>query len=197
LSTGSGRSSIWYAEPHAVAVALIIAAVLALVTGADCLAGPDDAPPVVVTAKTLVANNKTHTVTYSGDVMVTRGTVTLSAPEVVIRFGESGDGGNAGTDGAEGMFGGSMQINSIQAVGGVRVLQQDKTATADRAIYNTRDDTIVMEGSPRVWQGSNVLTGSKITYDIGNDTITVENARTIIYTDGPIPTKKDLGPATK
>jgi len=173
-----------------------LAAFLLAKPAAYCLAAPDEPPPVVVTAGTLVADNKAHTVTYSGDVVVTRGDVTLTAPEVVIRFKESGDGDKkAGAASTEAMFGGSMRMNSIEAEGGVKVVQQDKTATADRAVYNAGEDTIVMEGSPRVWQGGNVLTGTKIIYNIKEDTITIEGARTIIYTDGPLGTTE--GPAAK
>lgn len=140
--------------------------------------------PTVVTAKTLIADNRKRTVTYKTDVVVKRGEVTLYADEVVIRL--SGKDNSGGKEGAEELFSGTGGVKTIEAVGGVKIVQGDKTATADAAVYDASEEKITLTGSPRVWQGANVLTGSSITFDVVEDTITVEDARTILYQDGEV-----------
>lgn len=159
------------------------------------IAGDDSDAPVVVTAKTLIADNKARTVTYTGDVTVVRGGVTLTAHEVVISLVESGGGQSNPPPGSpEAMFSGKLEIDTIEAVGGVKLIQGDVTAVSERAVYNPGEETIVMAGSPRVWQGASVLTGSKIIYNIADDTIRVDDARTVLYTgDGDIPVPGSSG----
>jgi len=173
-----------------------MAAALLLPAAAYCLAGEEgEESPIVVTADTLVADNKTHTVTYSENVVVTRGDITLTAPRVVISLVETDKGRDTGGGPTDGMFGGSFEVRTIEATGGVKVIQEDKTAVSDKARYDFKDQTIIMEGSPRVWQGPNVLTGKRIIIDLKDDTISVEGARTIIYTEEPVPGVKETEPA--
>lgn len=134
--------------------------------------------PVVVTARTLTADNKKKTVTYRTGVVVKRGGMTLTADEVVIHIA-SGKG--AGSEGSDPLFAGSGGIETIEARGDVKIVVEDKTATSDKATYYTAGDKVVMSGSPRVWQGANVLSGKSITMNITDDTISVEDARTVLY----------------
>ena len=144
-------------------------------------AGPS---PVVITARSLLADNKKRTVVYRDDVVVKKDDLTLYADQVVVNLAGRGQGGKPGKGeggGPAGVFGGPGKIESIEARGGVKIVQQDKTITAKEAVYYADGEKIVLTGEPRVWQGENVLTGSKITYSLREDTVTVEDARSILY----------------
>lgn len=145
--------------------------------------------PIVVTARTLLADNRKKTVTYTENVVVKKDDITLYANQVVIHLKDSGKGrGQAKTASAGSeVFQGSGKIDNIEATGSVKVVQQDKTATSDKAIYYSDSDKIVMTGHPRVWQGENVLNGNRITYDIKADTFLVEEAKTVLYQGGEAP----------
>lgn len=143
--------------------------------------------PVVVTARTLLADNKTKVVTYKKDVVVKKGDITLTAEEVIIKLkkdnapakGKAAAGQQAGD-----VFQGSGKIDTITAKGDVKIVQQDKTATSDNATYYSATDSFVLTGRPRVWQGDNVLTGTRISYNIKDDTFQVEDAKTVLYQQG-------------
>jgi lipopolysaccharide export system protein LptA len=143
--------------------------------------------PVVVTARSLFADNKAKTVTYKKDVVVKKGDITLYAEEVIINLKKDDAPAKqkSGTD----VFQGSGKIDTIVAKGNVKIIQQDKTATAGEATYYSGTDEFVLTGKPRVWQGDNVLTGTKITYNIQDDTFQADEAKTVLYQQGETPGK--------
>lgn len=133
--------------------------------------------PVVVTARTLTADNKKKVVVYKDDVVVKRGDITLHADTVSIKLAPA----DRPAEGASDVFNRGGGVDTIEAAGRVRIIQGDRTATADKAVFYNTEDRIVMTGSPRVWEGGNVLTGTKVVYDIKEDTFTVEDAKTMLY----------------
>jgi lipopolysaccharide export system protein LptA len=144
--------------------------------------------PVVVTARSLFADNKAKTVTYKKDVVVKKGDITLYAEEVIINL-KKDDNAPAKQKSGTDVFQGSGKIDTIVAKGNVKITQQDKTATSDEATYYSETDKFVLTGKPRVWQGDNILTGTKITYDIQNDTFQADEAKTVLYQQGETPVK--------
>ncbi len=142
--------------------------------------------PVIVTARTLLANNRTKVVTYKKDVVVKKGDITLTADKVVIQLKNDNAPAKSKAAGAQAgdVFHGSGKIDTITAEGDVKIVQQDKTATSDKATYYSATDSFVLTGRPRVWQGDNVLTGDRISYNIKDDTFQVENAKTVLYEQG-------------
>lgn len=144
--------------------------------------------PIVVTARTLVADNKKKTAVYKTGVVVKKGDMTLYADEVTVRLKEKEPGkgpGSAAKDkpakGESDIMQGAGKIDTIEARGSVKIIQQDKTATSDEATYYSASDKIVLTGKPRVWQGDNVITGNIITYNVKDDTFVVDEANTILY----------------
>ena len=136
--------------------------------------------PVVITARSMFADNKKKVVIYTTNVVVRKDDITLRADKVIINLVNSRE-DKAKPAGAAGAFQGSGKIDTIEAIGNVKVVQQDKTATSDEATYYSAADKIVMTGHPRVWQGDNVLNGRKIIYNIKEDTFDVDEADTVLY----------------
>jgi lipopolysaccharide export system protein LptA len=183
----------------ALAAAVAVLMVWQLVGGV-CMAAGDAAAkdkersPIVVTAKALFADNKKKTAVYKKDVVVKKDDITLYADEVTVRLLPSEGAGKDGERQGADIFKGAGKIDTIEAKGGVKIVQQDKVATSDAAVYYSQSDKIVMTGSPRVWQGQNVLTGSRITYDIKDDTFQVDEAKTVLYQDGKtVPSDGEAG----
>lgn|GEM_PF-526281 len=113
--------------------------------------------PVTITAQRMEANRKLHQVTYLDNVIVKKEDLTIYAPRIVITFDEKME-----------------EIERINAEGGVRVVDPEKTATAEKATYLNDQDVLVLTGNPRVWQGDNVITGAKITVFRAEDRAVVE-----------------------
>lgn len=177
---GAGRVAV---KALAAAAIILVSGLCGPLPGTSSAADAKDAKaaePVVVTARALTADNRKRVVVYKGDVVVKRGDITLHADDVTIRLAPASK--DAG--GASDIFNKGGGIQTIEAAGRVRILQGDRTATADKAVFDTGGETIVLTGGPRVWEGGNVLTGTRVSYDIKADTFTVEDAKTMIYPEG-------------
>ncbi len=59
---------------------------------------------------------------------------------------------------------GVEKITRIEALGKVRIVEGDRVATGDKAIYYTQEDKIVLLGNPQLWQGENSLKGHEIIF---------------------------------
>ena len=102
--------------------------------------------PIEVTAQQLEANQEQRQAIFSGDVVAKQGDITLYCDKLVVFSLPEQD-----------------QVDRLEASGNVRVIQLDRTATADRAVYRQLQGTLVLSGNAQVHQGQNLLTGSEIT----------------------------------
>jgi len=117
---------------------------VAPVTAAEPLPQPA-ALPIEVTALQLAADQGQGQATFSGEVVAKQGDITLycdkltvfSLPEV-------------------------NQVDRLEAFGHVRVVQLDRIATADRAVYRQLQGTLALFGNAEVHQGQNRVAGEEI-----------------------------------
>ena len=191
MASGPSSLSLKRAALAAGALLLFHVAGGACAAAGDAQVKPREKSPIVVTAKGLYADNKKKIAVYKKDVVVKKDDITLYADLVTVRLLPAEGGGKDGDGQGAGMFKGAGKIDTIEARGGVRIVQADKVATSDMAVYYSQSDKIVMTGSPRVWQGQNVLTGSKITYDIKEDSFLVDEAKTVLYPEEKAGEKDD------
>jgi len=115
--------------------------------------------PVTITAKRMEANRKLHVVTYIEDVVVKKEDLTIYAPRIEFLFDEKME-----------------EIQKITAEGGVRIVDPEKTATAEKALYLNDQDILILTGNAKVWQGDNVIAGPKMTLLRKEDRSIVEGA---------------------
>lgn len=103
------------------------------------------AVPIEVTARQLDADQRQNQATFSGDVVAKQGEITLYCDKLVIyALADQG------------------QVDRMEAFGKVRVVQLDRIATADRAIYRQLQGTLTLFGNARVHQGQSEVAGSEI-----------------------------------
>ncbi len=69
---------------------------------------------------------------------------------------------------------GIEKISRIEAEGKVRMVEGDRIATGDKAIYYTQEDKIVLLGHPQLWRGENSLTGHEIIFYVKENRAVVE-----------------------
>jgi lipopolysaccharide export system protein LptA len=67
-------------------------------------------------------------------------------------------------------------VTQIVAEGAVRIVQLDRRATGEKAVFHNAEKKIVLTGRPVVRQGKNVVIGEKITILIDRDWVEVERA---------------------
>ncbi len=143
------------------------AAPAAVGTGAVAapVAGTNSA--TIVTADRLDADLLNRTAVFRGNVTVRDAAFQMRSDEMTVSF-------NNGQNG----------VDSIHAKGRVVITQQDKSASADEAIYVIREEKIVLNGSPKVQQGANTLTGASITFYRNENRVQVDG-RTILLIQNP------------
>ncbi|WP_303720411.1 lipopolysaccharide transport periplasmic protein LptA [Malonomonas rubra] len=101
--------------------------------------------PIEITAQQLDADRPARKATFSGEVIAKQGDITLYSDKLVVYSLPEDD-----------------QIDRLEAFGNVRVLQLDRTAVADRAIYRQVEGKLVLYGNAEVHQGQNQVTGDEI-----------------------------------
>ncbi|MBI5642440.1 MAG: lipopolysaccharide transport periplasmic protein LptA [Deltaproteobacteria bacterium] len=114
--------------------------------------------PVTVTSDTMEALANENIVVFKGNVVAVED-FTLCSDELEIRYSDNKD------------------VKEIEASGNVRIFQNDKASTSDKAVYNRVDRTIVLTGRPQVKQCTDLIKGDKITVFIDQDNALVEGEK--------------------
>ncbi len=123
--------------------------------------------PINITSDRLESNQNDKTILFEGHVVVVQDELTITGNRMkVFQVADtpadarqtSADGGAPG--GSDAM---ATKIDRIEMDGDVKIVQQDKTATADKAIYYQLERKIVLLGNPRAMQGQDTVQGRMIT----------------------------------
>ncbi len=134
--------------------ALVLMAVLALLAmGAEI---PKEEGPVHVKALRLQADYARGVITFSGDVVATRGDFRLESKELkVFLSGERGER--------------EREVERIEATGDVKIAYGTKRAHCEKAVYYVKEEKVVLEGHPILWEGDNRLKGGRIVVFLKED----------------------------
>ncbi|SHI78139.1 lipopolysaccharide export system protein LptA [Malonomonas rubra DSM 5091] len=101
--------------------------------------------PIEVTANQLEADQQKRQAIFTGDVVAKQGDVTLYGDKMVVY-----------------QLDGQEQVDRLEVFGHVRVVQLDRTATAERAVYRQVAETLTLYGNAEVHQGQNRVAGDEI-----------------------------------
>lgn len=107
---------------------------------------PDRNQPIEITAQQLEVLQQQRQSIFTGDVVAKQGDMTLYAEKLIVIFQKDQD-----------------QIERLDAIGGVRVLQLDRIATAKKAVFHQMEEILVLIGNAEVTQGENKISGDEIT----------------------------------
>lgn len=147
---------------------LLVAAAMLLMAAA-----PDEArtlefkrEPIVVTSARMKADKLGEHIIFSGEVTLKKEAMTLSSDSVTVFY-------DAGT----------KSISKIEALGNVIVRKEGRVALADRALYYSKEEKIVLTGDARIIENDNQLVGERITLFIRDDRSIVEGGNVLFYQD--------------
>lgn len=115
-------------------------------------------PETVITSRRLDFDYPRKTAVFEGDVVVTDERVVIKADQMTAVF-------SAGN-----------QPEMITAVGNVRIEQEDRVATCDRATYSVKSGLLVLTGRPVVKRGAEIMSGSRIIFSRDDDKVKCEDA---------------------
>ena len=129
----------------------------------------DTSLPVEVAADNLEVNQADGTAVFTGNVLVTQGEMKLSADRIQVVYATEGEG----------------RIQTLNANGGVTLVNGAEAAEAAEAVYDIDSGNVVMTGDVMLTQGQTALSGNRLVIDLTSGTGRMEGrVRTIFETSG-------------
>ncbi len=118
--------------------------------GVSALKGHDSKAPIDLSADRAEAQDRADRAIFAGNVVVRQGNLTLRTARLTLAY--------ASQDG--------IDINRIDASGGVSVTSPSETARGDFAVYDLNEGLITMVGNVRLERGGSFLSGGRLTIDL-------------------------------
>ncbi len=138
--------------------------------------------PLHVSAAQLEADQDQRLIVFKGQVKAEYGDSTLYTDQLLVFYQPKEKGRSpspaAGKSQEVSPLGdlGGEKLDRIEARGNVRLVQGDRVATGEKAVYHRDKDEIVLLGHPQVWRGENHLKGSRITFNLASKKVVVESS---------------------
>jgi lipopolysaccharide export system protein LptA len=132
--------------------------------------------PIRIKSDQLEWDYKGSVVTFKGNVIAKQEGVDLYSDRLIMYL-----------DGA------TNEVKQIVAEGAVKIVQSDRRATAEKAVFYNTEQKIILTGRPVVTQGKNVVVGERITILLDRDWVEVEKADVTI---SPEEGKETSGPSS-
>ena len=134
----------------ALAAATLGAGLASAQEGISALKGHDSRAPIDLSADRAEAQDRADRAIFAGNVVVRQGGLTLRTARLTVAY--------ATQDGVD--------INRIDASGGVTVTSPSENARGDFAVYDLEDGLITMVGNVRLERGGSFLSGARLTIDL-------------------------------
>ena len=149
--------------------ALLALAAPALAQSApSALAGHNTNAPVNVAADRIEVQDRADRAIFSGNVQVQQGNLRLNAGRVTLAYTNAG----------------GIEVQRIDASGGVTVTSPSETARGAFGIYDTDRRLITLIGGVALTRGANVLRGGRLVIDLTSGRAVMEGSATPGVTAG-------------
>lgn len=130
---------------------LALLPLLAVPASGQALKGHNAKAPVDVDADRIEVLDRSDRAIFSGNVRVRQAGLTLSAGRLTVAYDNAG---------------GGVDIERLDASGGVTVTSASETATGDFAVYDLPRRLITMVGGVTLTQGANRISGGRLVIDL-------------------------------
>ncbi len=102
--------------------------------------------PVEVTADQLELDDIAKVLVFTGHAVAVQDDVSIHGDRLTLQY-----------------QGEAREIEQVVAEGNVKIVQQGRTATGDKAVLYREEGRVVLTGNPKVSQGNNFVQGEQIT----------------------------------
>ena len=116
----------------------------------SALRGHNSNAPVDVTANRIEVHDRADRAIFVGDVHVTQGSLTLDTERLTVAYQSAG----------------GIQIERLDASGGVVVRSPSETARGNFAVYDLERKLITLVGDVRLARGGSQIAGSRLVIDL-------------------------------
>ena len=117
---------------------------------AQAIAAHDSNAPVNFGADRIELQDKQNRVVLSGNVQISQGDLTLKAGRTTLAYTDNG----------------ALEIQRLDATGGVLVNRGSESARGDVAVYDFTKRIIIMSGAVSLHRGSDTLNGGRLVIDL-------------------------------
>jgi len=138
-------------------VAVLGISMLSSASTAQTIRNHDSDAPVDFSAGSLELQDRADRVVLSGGVTATQAGLTLQANRVTAAYSSNG----------------GVDVNRLDATGGVTITKDDLRATSSSAIYDLDSSLITLLGNVRLVQGNNRLNGGRVVIDLNSGRSTI------------------------
>ncbi len=127
---------------------------------AQILRGQDTNAPVDFSADRMEVQDRANRVVAAGNVVVTQAGLTLTAQRLTVAYHDTN----------------GLEIDRLDASGGVVVTRGNERASGNVAIYDLNRRIITLIGGVQLNQGANRLNGQRLVIDLASGLTTVDRA---------------------
>jgi lipopolysaccharide export system protein LptA len=128
---------------------LLILSILLLILPVSVVAAalePATQGPIEVVADQLDVDDVDKVLVFSGNAVASQGELTIYADRLTVRYADE-----------------QSEITEVTATGSVRIVQEGRVASGDKAQLFRAEEKVVLSGSPKVVDGDNTVEGETIT----------------------------------
>ena len=118
--------------------------------GVSALKGHDSKAPIDLSADRAEAQDRADRAIFAGNVIVKQGELTLRTARLTVAYANQN----------------GLDINRIDASGGVTVVSPSEPPTGYFAVYDLNEGLITMVGNVRLERGGSYLNGGRLTIDL-------------------------------
>lgn len=136
-----------------------LAIVLAVPALGQALKGHNAKSPVDVEADRIEVQDRADRAVFTGNVVVRQADLTLSAGRLTVAYARSG---------------GGVDIDRLDASGGVFIKSPSETARGNFAVYDLNRRIITVVGGVELNQGGNRITGGRLVIDLNSGRAVVD-----------------------
>ena len=129
----------------------VLLALLLVLLAAPALA---QGTQVKVTADNFVVDQGNNHATFTGSVVITRGSMTMWADKVVVNYGKAGE----------------NDIDGLDATGNVRIRTVGQEATGKRAVFTPDDSVVRLTGDVTVKNAQGTMNGPELIINLASNT---------------------------
>jgi lipopolysaccharide export system protein LptA len=143
--------------PIMAASALLTGVLLSVAAPAQVIRNHNSNAPVTFDAGAIELQDRADRVILTGGVTASQAGLTMQAARVTAAYSSNG----------------GIDVNRLDAMGGVTITKDDLRATSDAAIYDLDSDLITLLGNVQLTQGANRLNGARIVIDLNSGRSTI------------------------
>lgn len=164
---------------------LLLSAMAAGVPDGACAAesrfskAPNTVPTTITSNKMTVLNRENQAI-FEGNVVLTRGGLVVNSEKMIVFFqAQAGDAARSSGEEAPKKFDtvaspSGRSIERVEAIGHVKIRQENSHAMCQKAVYFGTEEKIVMTGDPVAWEKGTRVSGHQITIYLAEERSVVE-----------------------